>query len=133
MLIAKAVLIKYGIYAAIVLLGLWLGKQWLNAHDNKVAQQTREEVTEEQRIKAEAKFKAERDILALERRELVIKAMELEKQNEKLHGELYETIRLSKKLQAAGISAAAGIPDSELNAAIRAVLAGRGSQPAADR
>lgn len=133
MLIAKAVLIKYGIYAAIILLGLWLGKQWLNTHDNKVAQQTREEVTEEQRIKAEAKFKAERDILALERRELVIKAMELEKQNDKLHGELYETIRLSKKLQAAGINAAAGVPDSELNAAIRAVLAGRGSQPAADR
>ncbi len=130
-MISQTLMIKLGLYTLLALGLLWAGKQWLNRHDNKVAQQTREEVTEEQRAKAEAGFAAERKALLADREVLSARIAELDKQNTRLHGALDETIKLSKKLQAAGISAAAGVPDSELNGAIRAVLAG--SQPAAVR
>lgn len=126
-MITQAILIKYGIYAAIILAALWLGRQWLNNHDNKVAQETREEVTEQQRIQAEAKFKVEREAITAEKEELSAKVAELELNNTKLYGSLNESIKLSKKLQAANAGTVIGIPDHELNGAIRAVL--RGQQP----
>lgn len=130
-MISQALMLKIGVYLVLSLGLLWIGKQWLNAHDNKVAQQTREEVTEQQRIQAEAKFKAEREALLIEKKNLSDRMAELELQNTKLYGSLNESIKLSKKLQDANAGTVINIPDSELNGAIRAVLAGQ--QPSQTR
>ena len=115
---------KVGAYVLAALAVLWLGRQWLNQHDNKVAQETRQEVTETQRVEKEAAIKAEREAVALEIQTLNGRIAELETQNTKLYGSLNNAIQLSKKMQERNANFVLGIPDDQINGAIRTILKG---------
>lgn len=115
---------------AVLLFVVYMGfRQWLNNHDNKVAQETREAVTEEQRIKAEAVIKAEREALAQERKVLEARIDQLYKDKDALYGRFNEAIKQSRKTQAGNAAAVLGIPDAEINSYIRAELARVAAQP----
>jgi len=118
---------KIGFYIVIAIILYWIGRQWLNSHDNKVAQETRQEVTEAARIEKEASLKAEREKVAQERALLLERIERLNLDLDKVYRSLDNALATARKAQERNASTVINIPDHELNGAIRAVL--RGQQP----
>lgn len=120
--------VKVTLYVAIAVAIFFAGRQWLNNHDNKVAQETREEVTEAERVKAEASIKVEREMVA---KELVSKQAQIDQLNadlSKTYRSLDNALRVARKAQEQNVVTVMSIPNDRINAAVRSELR-RGQQP----
>ena len=120
--LASPLVRKLLVYGAIMLVAFLSFRWWLNRHDAKVYQQGKQSVTEEQRKRAEETIKLERENLAKEKQALTLVIEQLQSQMDKLHGNLNEAIKQSKKTQASNPTIVLSIPDSDLPGAIRTEL-----------
>jgi len=120
--LASPLVRKLLIYGAIAFAAFVAFRWWLNRHDLIVFQEGKQSVTEDQRKAAEAAIKLEREALAKEKLVLQARIEQLQSQMDKLHGNLNEAIKQSKKTQAGNPAVVLSVPDSDLPGAIRAEL-----------
>jgi len=120
--LASPLVRKLLVYGAIMLVAFLSFRWWLNRHDAIVYQEGKQSVTEEQRKRAEETIKLERENLAKEKQALTLVIEQLQSQMDKLHGNLNEAIKQSKKTQASNPTIVLSIPDSDLPGAIRTEL-----------
>jgi len=124
-LLANPLVRKVVIYGAIALGILYAFRLWLNKHDNKVFQEGKESIAEEIRKEKETEIRKAREALELEKQRLLGTIEQLSHDMDKLHGNLNEAIKQSKKDQGGVPIIVSGVPDSDLNGTIREVLSGQ--------